>query len=302
MIEVSGLTRRYGDITAVDDISFEVARGEVVGFLGPNGAGKSTTMRMLCGCIGVTSGTARVGGSDVSQAPKAVKARVGYLPEVPPLYPTMAVGDYVAFAARIRGVDNPAAAAARTLDRVGLGSVRDRIIDNLSKGYRQRVGLAQALVHDPELLVLDEPTSGLDPAQRKEIRDLLLELAAGERTVLLSTHVLAEVEAVCERVIIINGGRLVATDSIAALAQSSHHVRLRVARPEPDLLQRLEALPAVESVSPEREGGLRVVASADVRESVARIAVEFGLLELGAARSLEDVYLELTGQVQGGAA
>lgn len=300
MIEVSGLTRRYGDCLAVDDLSFEVARGEVVGFLGPNGAGKSTTMRMLCGCIGATAGTARIGGIDVSASPREAKARIGYLPEVPPLYPTMTVRDYVAFAARIRGVCDPAGATARTLDRVGLAAARNRILDHLSKGFRQRVGLAQALVHDPELLVLDEPTSGLDPAQRKEIRDLLLELAAGERTVLLSTHVLAEVEAVCERVIILNEGRIVATDRIAALAQSSHHVRLRVSRPDAVLAQRLQGLAAVESVEPEADGGFRVVASEDVREAVARVAVDAGLLELGAARSLEDAYLELTEQASGG--
>lgn len=300
MIEVSGLTRRYGDFTAVDAISFEVARGEVVGFLGPNGAGKSTTMRMLCGCIGATSGSARVGGDDVAAAPAKVKARIGYLPEVPPLYPTMVVRDYVAFAASVRGVSDAAGAAARALDRVGLSAVQHRIIDHLSKGYRQRVGLAQALVHDPELLVLDEPTSGLDPAQRKEIRDLLLDLAAGERTVLLSTHVLAEVEAVCERVVIINRGRVIAKDSIASLARSSHHVRLRVARPDDALAARLGALPAVQAVHPEDDGGLRIIANEDVREQVARAAVEFGLLELGAARSLEDVYLELTAAAERG--
>ena len=301
MIEVQGLVRRYGDFTAVRGVSFSVGRGEVVGFLGPNGAGKSTTMRILCGCIGATAGTARVAGHDVLEEPQQVKQRIGYLPEVPPLYPTMPVRDYVAFAARIRGVADPVAAADRALSRVGLTDVGDRIIDHLSKGYRQRVGLAQALVHEPEVLVLDEPTSGLDPAQRREIRDLLLDLAAGDRTVILSTHVLAEVEAVCERVIIINQGEVIATDTIAALAAASHHVRLRVARPEADLEARLTALDAVASVHPDADGTLRVVADRDVREAVARVAVDFGLLELGAARSLEDVYLDLT-RGEGGAA
>jgi len=294
MIEVTDLTRRYGDFTAVDGISFTVGRGEVVGFLGPNGAGKSTTMRILCGCIGASGGTARVGGDDVVASPEKVKRRIGYLPEVPPLYPAMTVRDYVAFAARIRGVGDPAAAAGRALDRVGLGDVGHRIIDHLSKGYRQRVGLAQALVHDPEVLVLDEPTSGLDPAQRREIRDLLLELAAGDRTVILSTHVLAEVEAVCERVVIINRGRVVATDTIAALAAASHHVRLRVLEAPEGFADLLAEIDSVHAVHPEPDGAWRVIADRDVRADVARAAIAYGLVELGAARNLEDVYLELT--------
>ena len=294
MIEVSDLTRRYGDFTAVDGVSFQVGRGEVVGFLGPNGAGKSTTMRILCGCIGASSGTARVGGLDVVSSPREVKRKIGYLPEVPPVYPTMTVRDYVAFAAQIRGVEQPGVAAQRALGRVGLGDVGHRIIDHLSKGYRQRVGLAQALVHEPEVLVLDEPTSGLDPAQRKEIRELLLELAEGERTVILSTHVLAEVEAVCERVVIINRGKVVATDTIAALAAASHHVRLRVLDAPEGFADGLATVEGVTTVHPEPDGAWRVIADRDVRAEVARLAVEHGLVELGSARSLEDVYLELT--------
>ncbi len=294
MIEVEGLTRRYGDFTAVDGVSFRVERGEVVGFLGPNGAGKSTTMRILCGCIGASGGVARVAGHDVMEASAEVKRRIGYLPEVPPLYPAMPVRDYVVFAAQMRGVKDPIQAADRALSRVGLADVGGRIIDHLSKGYRQRVGLAQALVHDPEVLVLDEPTSGLDPAQRKEIRDLLLELAAGERTVILSTHVLAEIEAVCERVIIINRGRVVAQDSIASLASAAFHTRLRVSRPADDFAERVARIDGVTAVHTETDGAWRVVASRDVREYLAAAAVPFGLTELSAARGLEDVYLELT--------
>jgi len=294
MIEVEALTRRYGDFTAIEGVSFSVGKGEVVGFLGPNGAGKSTTMRILCGCIGATSGHARVGGFDVLQRPHEVKRRVGYLPEVPPLYGNMVVEEYVAFAGRIKGAGKPREAAARAIERVGLSEVRGRVIDHLSKGFRQRVGLAQALVHDPDVLVLDEPTSGLDPAQRREIRELLLDLAAGERTVILSTHVLAEVEAVCERVVIINQGKVVSTARIADLAARRHNVRLRVQHPDDTLLQRLGAVEGVVGVKPFDEGLFEVEAVREVRAEVASQAVASGLLELSPLDSLEDSYLELT--------
>ncbi|MGZ8735199.1 MAG: ABC transporter ATP-binding protein, partial [Acidimicrobiia bacterium] len=201
MIEVQGLTKRYGATVAIDDVSFSVARGEVVGFLGPNGAGKSTTMRIIAGSLGASVGTAKVGGLDVAEDPRGVQRLLGYAPEVPPVYTNMTVGDYVRFAATLKGVDDVPAATKKALGRVGLEKVAHRLIENLSKGYRQRVGLAQALVHDPKVLVLDEPTSGLDPAQRVEIRNLLAELAEGDRTVVLSTHVLGEIEAICSRVI-----------------------------------------------------------------------------------------------------
>jgi len=294
MIEVEALTRRYGDFTAIHDVSFSVGKGEVVGFLGPNGAGKSTTMRILCGCIGATSGHARVGGFDVLQKPNEVKRRVGYLPEVPPVYGNMVVEDYVAFAGRIKGAEDPAKAALKACRLVGLDEVRGRVIDHLSKGFRQRVGLAQALVHDPDVLVLDEPTSGLDPAQRREIRELLLSLAAGDRTVVLSTHVLAEVEAVCERVVIINQGRVVSTARIADLAARRHNVRLRVERADEGLVQRLSEVEGVTAVHPAGEGSFEVDADREVRADVARRAVESGLLELSLLDSLEDAYLELT--------
>ena len=294
MIQVENLTRRYGSIQAVQDVSFEVGKGEVVGFLGPNGAGKTTTMRILCGCIGATSGRALVGGLDVLERPLEVKRRIGYLPEIPPVYGTMAVRDYVAFAARIKGVADPVSAANAAMGRVGLEGVAARIIEHLSKGYRQRVGLASALVHAPDVLILDEPTSGLDPAQRKEIRELLAELAAGDRTVILSTHVLPEVEAICKRVVIINRGRIVAQDSIAALAATANAVRLRVVRPAPALDQALRALPGVDELTVESEGLYVVRGADDVREAVARVAVPFGLVELSQAARLEDIYLRLT--------
>lgn len=288
MIEVERLTKQYGETFAVQDVSFSVPKGQVVGFLGPNGAGKSTTMRIISGSLGASSGRARVGGHDVADAPRKVQALLGYAPETPPVYGNMLVRDYVAFAAELRGVDDVRAATERALAQVGLTAVAGRIIDNLSKGYRQRVGLAQALVHDPQVLVLDEPTSGLDPAQRVEIRKLLQELAAGERTVILSTHVLGEIEAICDRVIIINRGRIVSEDALAGALQDGRTVRVLTLRPGADA-----ALSAVEGVtSVTAEGELWVVrATRDVREDVARAALPFGLVELTGRQRLEDVYL-----------
>ncbi len=294
MIQVEQLTKRYGERFAIENVSFQVAKGEVVGFLGPNGAGKSTTMRILCGILGPTSGRAMVDGQDVLEHPGEVKQKIGYLPEVPPVYPTMTVTDYVVFAAKIRAVKDPGAAAARAMKRVGLDAVSHRIIGHLSKGYRQRVGIAQALVHDPKVLVLDEPTSGLDPAQRKEIRELLGELAEGERTVILSTHVMAEIEAVCQRVVIISQGRIVAQDRIDALSGGTNRVKLRVARPDARLDGALRAVAGVVDVVAQADGSLLLSTQEDVREQVARAAVDFGLIELSPGSRLEDVYLNLT--------
>ena len=209
MIKVEKLSKRYGATTAVQELSFQVPKGEVVGFLGPNGAGKTTTMRIIAGSLGATEGRVTLDGQDVFENPREVKRRIGYLPEVPPLYTDMKVRDYVRFAARLKGVDDINGAAEATIDRVGLAPVAHRIIDHLSKGFRQRCGVAQALVHNPEVLILDEPYSGLDPAQRVEIRDLLKELAQEDRTVILSTHVLGDIEAMCERVVILNNGKMV---------------------------------------------------------------------------------------------
>ena len=294
MIQVEHLSRRYGDFFAINDISFSVAKGEVLGFLGPNGAGKSTTMRILSGCIGATSGRALIGGKDVTADPQGVKRSIGYLPEVPPVYGTMAVADYVAFAAKIKGVSDVAGATERAMARVGLSGVRDRIIENLSKGYRQRVGIAQALVHDPEVLILDEPTSGLDPAQRREIRDLLHELAEGARTVILSTHVLGEIEAVCERVVIINKGQVVGSGAISELSGAARQVRLKVARPDEALEAELRSMPGIASLTPMADGAYRLGTAEERREAIAAAAVRCGLLELTPEAGLEEAYLRLT--------
>ncbi len=293
IIEVENLTKRYGSTVAIEGVSFAVAPGEVVGFLGPNGAGKSTTMRIVSGSLGASSGTARVGGHDVAEAPAKVQAMLGYAPEAPPVYGNMTVADYVAFAATIKGVADVPAATRVALGRVGLDAVGHRIIENLSKGYRQRVGLAQALVHDPKVLVLDEPTSGLDPAQRVEIRNLISELAAGDRTIILSTHVLGEIEAICSRVIIINRGRLVAQPDLSGLRHAGRVIRVAVARPGEACVAALHAVPGVTEV--EAAGPRYVVrCDEDRREAVARAAVDFGLLELDGAERLEDIYLRAT--------
>jgi len=224
VIEARGLTKRYGDVVAVDDVSFQIGKGEVVGFLGPNGAGKTTTMRMLTGFVPPTDGTAVIAGHDIFTDPIAARRAIGYLPETPPLYPEMTVESYVAYVAKIndvaRGERKPA--VARALERCGLADVRRRVIGTLSKGYRQRVGLAQAIVHVPPVLILDEPTVGLDPIQVREIRQLISDLASPEQgesqhTVVLSTHILPEVEAICRRVILVNEGRKVIDKPLSEL-------------------------------------------------------------------------------------
>ena len=218
MIKVEGLTKRYARTVAVDNISFEVEKGQITGFLGPNGAGKTTTMRILTCFLPPTEGTANVAGFDVIQQPMEVKRRIGYLPETPPVYPDMDVSEYLEYAGRLKQISS-ADIKKRTDEAIGkcnLGGVRHKLIGKLSKGYRQRVGLAQAIIHNPDVLILDEPTSGLDPKQIIEIRDLLKSLA-GEHTIILSTHILTEVEQSCEKVIIISQGKLVATDSVANL-------------------------------------------------------------------------------------
>jgi ABC-2 type transport system ATP-binding protein len=213
VIEAQGLSKRYGDLVAVDDVSFSIQKGEVVGFLGPNGAGKTTTMRMITGFIPPTEGTAQIAGADIFADPIAARRAIGYLPESPPLYPEMTVQSYLQFVARIKDVARAGRAEAvdRAMERTDLTHVRGQVIGTLSKGFRQRVGLAQAIVHDPPVLILDEPTSGLDPLQIREIRTLIAELTApgqgdAQHTVILSTHILAEVDAICRRVILIRDG------------------------------------------------------------------------------------------------
>src|SRR5438046_411426 len=254
MIKVEGLTKRYARTVAVDNISFEVEGGGIGGFLGPTGAGKTTTMRVLTCFLPPTTGSASVAGFDVLEQPLEVKKRIGYLPETPPLYPEMEVVEYLHFVGQLKGI---ASADIRgrvdeVMGRCAIGDVRDKLIAKLSKGYRQRVGLAQAIIHNPDVLILDEPTSGLDPKQIIEIRSLLRALA-GEHTIILSTHILSEVEHSCERVIIISQGKVVAQDSVANLTNRLHGSEAVALEVEPgpvagDVQQRLEQVSGVSRV------------------------------------------------------
>ncbi len=305
MIQAENLTKYYGDVRALSGVSFHVDKGEIVGVLGPNGAGKTTAMKILTCFMPPSSGTASVAGHDIFDDPLGVKRSVGYLPEEPPVYGELTVAEYLAYVSRLKGLSRGElkAACSRVVDRCGLEKVAGRLIGNLSKGYRQRVGLAQALIHNPPVLILDEPTVGLDPAQIIEIRELIRDLAR-EHTVILSTHILPEVTATCQRIMIINEGRIVAVDTYENLQDqvgTSRQVRLKVRRPSPDLRDRWLALDGVLDVEPdpEEDGAYRIESrlDQDLREEVARVAVESGagLLELtGVAVSLEEVFLRLT--------
>src|SRR6202795_3835329 len=222
MITVKGLTKRYANNTAVDHISFEVQKGQIVGFLGPNGAGKTTTMRMLTCFLTPSAGTATVAGFDILEQPFEVKKRIGYLPETPPVYPEMRIAEYLTFVGRLKGLSGSdlRSRVDYSCERCAIADVKDKIIGKLSKGYRQRVALAQAIIHNPEVLILDEPTAGLDPKQINETRDLIKSLA-GDHTIILSTHILPEVEQICQQVIIISKGKLVATDTVDNLQNRS---------------------------------------------------------------------------------
>lgn len=249
-IEANGLVKRYGDLIAVNDVSFKVARGDVVGFLGPNGAGKTTTMRILTGFIPATEGTATIAGHDIFSEPLAARRAVGYLPEAPPVYPEMVVRSYLDYVAKLKDVPRAKRrdSVDRALERCGLSHVHRRVIGQLSKGYRQRVGIAQAIVHEPPVLVLDEPTVGLDPIQIGEIRELIAALSApgeaGGQTIILSTHILAEVEAICRRVLIINGGRKVLDEKLADLVSRGERLEEVFTRAALGELQPVEAAPA----------------------------------------------------------
>ncbi|MGO9012954.1 MAG: ABC transporter ATP-binding protein [Bryobacteraceae bacterium] len=312
MIKVEGLTKRYARTVAVDNISFEVQKGQIVGFLGPNGAGKTTTMRVLTCFLPPTAGSASVAGYDVLEHPIEVKKRIGYLPESPPLYPEMEVIEYLEFTGKLKGI--PAADLKKRVDEVlgrcAIGDVRDKLIGKLSKGYRQRVGLAQAIMHNPDVLILDEPTSGLDPKQIIEIRELLKSLA-GNHTIILSTHILSEVEHSCERVIIISQGKLVAIDSVANLTnrlRDSESVALEVeaaaGSPDPsEVQQRLEQVAGVRSVVMKDSKNGRLTFEVEslqgrqIRSDLARSVVNAGwnLSELRpVGLSLEEVFLQLT--------
>ncbi len=304
MISVEGVTKRYGPIVAVDQATFEVDRGEVVGFLGPNGAGKTTTMRMLTGTLQPDEGEIRFDGSPIGDDLTAAKSRVGYLPEANPLYDDMLVCEFLDYVARLRGLD-PAQARAgigRAVEETGLEAVFFRPISEISKGYRQRTGMAGAILHEPEILVLDEPTEGLDPNQRVEIRKLVNALGT-ERTVILSTHVMQEVEATCDRLLIISNGAIAADGTVAQLMDAGRGVtRYTVEAEGQDVAETLHRLPGVADHSSEPvDGRLRVHLEAtgdhELRPEIFRLATEHGwvLWELTRERAtLEELFHELT--------
>lgn len=302
MIRVEGVTKRYGRFLAVDGVTFTVKKGECCVLLGPNGAGKTTTFRILSTLTAPTGGRAEVAGYDVSMAPLEVRRRVGYLPEVPPVYPEMTVTSYLRFAAGCRGLSG--ADVGRQVERViaqcGLAEARHRLAGNISKGYRQRMGLAQALLADPGVLILDEPTLGLDPPQAVEVRTFIRELAR-QRTVLLSTHVLSEAAALGNRVVILHRGRLVADatpERLALAVRGSRPLAVSLRRPGPDAVDALASIPGVLRVLPEGDGRYLVETrpEADCREQVAALVVQrgWGLLEFSSlAATLEESFLRL---------
>ena len=303
MIEVENLTRYYGTRRAINSLSFQIEKGEVVGFLGPNGAGKSTTMNIISCILSASSGSVKINGFDTFEQSLEIRKVIGYLPETPPLYPDMVVTDYLNFSAGIRGVDakKTTTAVQRVLEKCSLKDVGHRIIGRLSKGYQQRVGLAQAMVHDPEILILDEPTIGLDPIQIIEIRKLIQELAA-EHTIILSSHILPEITQICKRVIIINEGEIAAVDSLGGLTASlrkSERLSLTVRNPEGNILEELKKLDQVISTTKGEDNQYFIECKlrSNLQDDIAKLALtnQWGIVELKpVSMTLEDIFLKLT--------
>jgi len=310
LIEVKNLVKRYGNHLALDNVSFTIEKGEVVGFLGPNGAGKSTTMNIITGYLSSTDGEVLVDGLSVLDEPEKAKQKIGYLPEVPPLYTDMTVNEYLNFVCDLKKIPSAKKdeVIARVTKQVRISDVRKRLIRNLSKGYKQRVGIAQALIGDPEVLILDEPTVGLDPKQITEVRDLIKNLSE-EHTLIISSHILAEVQAVCDRVIIINKGRIVATDTpdnLAKTAIKSNKLEIRVKGPKNDVLNGIAQIPGIkfaEIVRIREEGSVDVnietEEDADVREAIFEFCSEnhYPILLMKTTEvNLEDIFLQITGE------
>ena len=308
MIEVNNLVRRYGPHVAVDHASFRIEKGEIVGFLGPNGAGKSTTMNILTGYLSSNEGTVRIDGQDILEHPTEIKRKIGYLPENPPLYQDMTVMEFLAFSAEIKGITHKKGKEKinQVMETVGVADVSGRLIKNLSKGYKQRVGLAQAMIADPQVLILDEPTAGLDPKQILEIRDLIIELGK-DRTIILSSHILPEVSAVCKRVLIINRGRIVADDTPDNLAKrilGGSHILLRTDASESavqEALGKISSVRKLEFRESQEAGTTEFVAEAaeetDIRRDLFRALAAAGITILmmrSLDMSLEDIFLNLT--------
>jgi gliding motility-associated transport system ATP-binding protein len=307
LVEVNDLTRFYGDVAAINGVTFEAHKGEILGLLGPNAAGKTTTMRILTGFMPPTSGTAKVAGFDIVEESMEAREHIGYLPENVPLYEEMTVRSYLSFCAKLRGIGKKKIAdrIRYVMEATRITDEQNTIINKLSKGFRQRVGIAQALVHNPDLLILDEPTVGLDPRQIIEVRELIRGLR-GEHTIILSTHILPEVQMLCDRIVIINDGKVAAIDTpdnLTARLRKSQQVRLEVRGPAPEITSRLSALPGVLAVHPDagRDGTAHLTieadVNADVREALAAAIVQqgWGLREMtSVSMSLEDIFLRLT--------
>ena len=308
MIEARDLTKYYGDFLAIEDITFQVEKGEIVGFLGPNGSGKTTTMRILTGYMPPSSGSAQIAGQDVLTSSLEARQQIGYLPETVPLYTDMPVGDYLSYMGKLRGLEQPRLGRRidEVIDLVHVAHYRDTLISKLSKGYRQRVGLAQAILHEPQVLILDEPTIGIDPIQVVETRQLIKDLGR-EHTLLLSSHILHEVSTVCQRVLIIHEGTLVAEDSPANLAerlQATDRVEAEVRGPSREIVKAIGAIAGVADVRATGSGAAHIYTvesahGASVREEIANVVVQnsWGLLRLTPiSMSLEEIFLRLTSE------
>lgn len=303
MIEVEQLSKSYGPREAIRNLSFQIEKGEVVGFLGPNGAGKSTTMNILACIMPASSGSVKICGFDIFEQSMEVRKLIGYLPEAPPLYSDMVVSDYLTFAARLRNVSARKACPAveHVIEKCSLKEVKNRIIGRLSKGYQQRVGIAQALVHDPDILILDEPTIGLDPIQIIEIRKLIQDLASSH-TIILSSHILPEITQICKRVIIINEGEIVAVDSLESLTtrlRKGDRLLLKIRRSDSDTIEKLRTLSKVNTVIEPTAGQFTIDCEphADIQDTIAKLALDnnWGIVELKPASiTLEDIFLKLT--------
>ncbi len=305
MIEVVGLQKRFGDTVALNDISFKVPKGQIVGFLGANGAGKTTTMDILCGCIGADAGTAKIGGFEISENPIEVKRKLGYLPDEPPLHREMQVQEFLSYAGKLHGLrgDRLNVRVADLLERLELGTHKKRLISQLSKGYRQRVGLAQALINDPEVLILDEPTEGLDPHQILQIREMIRGLK-GHHTILFSSHILSEVESVCDQLIIVDKGKVVEQGTHNELilrldGAQKYHVRVRkgAAALAQELRDDFAGLSQVKLKEDEQLVSFLTKEGDEILDAIARRVLDrgFGLKELaGKSKKLEDIFFQIT--------
>ena len=293
MLTVQNITKTYGKTQALQGISFSLDAGEIVAFLGPNGAGKSTAMKIMSGCAGADTGEVYIAGKSMQNEPIFCKQQIGYLPEHPPLYPDMDIFSFLTFVSKIKRKSISTSAIEKTLELVGLHHEEHRVIGNLSKGYQQRVGLAQALIHDPPLLLLDEPFTGLDPEQRIAFRQILMDLVRQNRTVLLSTHILSDVADLCDRLIIISEGKIIGEERFKTLRSIAERISITVQNNVDDFIKNIEVLPQITNIFPCENGRVEVELTSDIRTVLATKAIPYGLVELKKATKIEEVYLRI---------